>query len=295
MAAKGNRGAGTSKFRRALWWSILGLCVAILGVCGFLVARFLPLAPRDSRQIVVPALEGSVLADGDGQIDETLFDVTFVYRQDAGSAPGTVLRQSPAAGAMRRVIPGRAKCALRLTVSTGADSLTLPDLTGTDARETTLMLRSHGVRVRTETVTRPDLSDGQVVETSPAAGTTVHAGEAVTLRVSRPATVRTVKVPDTVGMQLPYANAAMVLRGLRPGEAETCVSPLPAGTVISQRPLAGTTVPAGTQATLIVSDGSAPALPEGNRGGASGEPRDDGGKPSDGQGQETHSAGETEE
>lgn len=286
--------AKSSRLRRVLWWSIAGLSAAILVLIGYLWVRFLPFADRNSQQLTVPELEGSVLADGDERIDASLFDVTYVYRQDDATPPGTVLRQSPAPGARRRVIPGKARCALRLTVSTGADSLTLPDLTGTNARETTLMLRSHGLRVQTESVTRPDLSDGQVVETSPAAGITVHAGETVTLKVSHPLTVRTVKVPDTVGMQLPYANAAMVLRGLRPGGAESCASPLPAGTVISQRPLAGTLVPAGTVATLIISDGSAPALPDdGQKNVVSGEPRDDGKGFEDGQG--VGGAGELEE
>lgn len=221
----------------------------------FILARYLPSTDTDAITVELPLLVGTLYAEDDERVPASLYEVVFDYRADAASAPGTVLRQDPAPTSSRRVIPNRSRCTLRLTLSTGARAVTLSGLIGKSAHEVALRLQSEGLIVKRQTVTRNDLSPGQIVSVSPAEGTVLHEGEVVTLTESTQTTRRTVRVPDVVGADAAQANSALVLRGLRPSEPRYEFSDQPAGSVISQSPTAGALVPSGTAATLTVSRG----------------------------------------
>ncbi|MBO5897992.1 MAG: PASTA domain-containing protein [Clostridia bacterium] len=239
----------------ALW-----LALAVTVFCAlYLFTVYLPRTDGDSVRLEIPDLIGTPLTENDERLPDTLYEVVYDYRADADTPAGTVLSQEPAPHATRRAIPDRARCVLRLTVSTGARSYTVPALIGVSAREATVALREAGLIVKTRTVTRNDLSAGQIIAVSPAEGTQMREGEVITLTVSDVATSRVVRVPDVVGMPLPEANAALVLHGLRP-QATTASDPtsaLGAGLVCSQQPLSGTLVPSGTRARLTLSEGRA--------------------------------------
>lgn len=237
---------------------IFGFFSVICLTATFLLARYLPRTDAQSVTVELPALVGTVYTEDDERLPASLYEVIFDYRSDATSAPGTVLRQDPAPASARRVIPDRSRCTLRLTLSTGAASYTIPPLIGKSAREVALTMQGAGLIVKRKTVTRNDLSPGQIVSVSPAEGTVMHEGEVVTLTESTQTTRRTVRVPDVVGADAATANSTLVLRGLRPAEPRYEYSTdHPAGTVISQTPTAGTLVPSGTTATLTVSKGGA--------------------------------------
>ena len=236
---------------------VLWLSLAVTVLCAlYLLATYLPRTDEISVQLEIPALVGTSLAENDERIPEALYEVVYDYRSDASAPAGTVLSQEPAPYAMRRAIPDRARCVLHLTVSTGARSYTLPALIGKSAREAAVSLRAAGLTVNTRTVTRGDLSPGQIVAVSPPEGTLMHEGEVITLTVSEVVTKQTVRVPDVIGLDAVEANRALVLRGLRPTEPTYVPSAEPRGTVISQQPLGDTLVPTGTKATLTLSDGS---------------------------------------
>ena len=67
---------------------------------------------------------------------------------------------------------------------------------------------------------------------------------------------------DLIGASAAQANSALVLRGLIPTKPTYTPSIEPPGTVIAQRPLAGTLVPAGERATLTLSAGGLSAPEE---------------------------------
>ena len=228
----------------------------------YLVAVYLPRTDADSVEVELPPLVGTAYAEDDDRLPRTLYDVVFDYRTDAATAPGTVLLQDPVPGSVRRVIPDRSRCVVRLTISTGAATTTLAHLIGTSARETALQLRAKGLIVRLDKVTRNDLSPGQVVAVSPPEGTVVREGEVVTLTESEVTTRRVLRVPDVLGSPAAAANATLVLRGLRPTEPIYQPSVEPPGTVIAQIPLPGTLVVSGRSATLTLSAGGLSAADE---------------------------------
>ncbi len=225
-------------------------------VSTYLFATYLPRRDQDSVEVTLPTLVGEVLSDSDERLPPDLYEVVYDYRPNKETAPGTVLAQEPRPGSRRRVVPGRAPCTLRLTVSTGAAQYTLPPMIGKSGKEATLQLQAQGLIVQIEQQTRKDLSPGQIVAVEPPEGSVVREGEVVTLTVSRVLTQKTVRVPDVVGNEQALANNALVLRGLKPDEPEYEYSAsIPMGCVISQRPLSGTLVPAGSSAHLVISRG----------------------------------------
>jgi len=224
----------------------------------YLLSTYLPFRDGDSVEITLPDLVGSVLTAGDERLPASHYDVVYDYRSDPSHDVGTVLSQSPAPGAVRRILPGRKPCVLRLTVSTGAAAYTLPAVMGKSGQEIASLLRSWNLRLRTVTAVRNDLSPGQVIGMDPPEGTVVHEGEVVTLTVSTVTTHKVVRVPDVQGTELALANNALLLRGLKPDAPEYKYSAtVPPGAVISQRPLSGTLVPSGSSAHLVVSLGGA--------------------------------------
>jgi beta-lactam-binding protein with PASTA domain len=95
---------------------------------------------------------------------------------------------------------------------------------------------------------------GNVISQNPVGGTLALAGSPVSLTISLgPAPVL---VPNVVGMTQPAAEAAILAAGLQVGTVTTANSPtVPAGSVISQNPSAGSSVPEGSSVSLVVSLG----------------------------------------
>ena len=106
---------------------------------------------------------------------------------------------------------------------------------------------------------------GSVISQNPTAGTSVAAGSAVNLVVSTgPAPVT---VPDVVGQTQAAATTAISGAGLVVGTVTPQSSAtVPAGSVISQNPAAGTSVAPGSAVNLVVSLGPAPVSGAGRGG-----------------------------
>ena len=99
---------------------------------------------------------------------------------------------------------------------------------------------------------------GSVISQSPVAGTQVASGSAVALVVS--SGVPQVATPNVVGLTQAAATTAIANAGLTVGAVTTASSTtVPAGSVISQNPVAGTVLPANSAVALVVSSGAAPA------------------------------------
>ena len=93
------------------------------------------------------------------------------------------------------------------------------------------------------------VAPGCVVSQSPAAGTSAGSGMAVALVVSLG-----VEVPDVVGKPRLTATTAIIAAGLTVGTVTQTYSPsVPVGSVISQNPVAGSSVASGSAVDLILS------------------------------------------
>ena len=92
---------------------------------------------------------------------------------------------------------------------------------------------------------------GLALQTQPPAGTAVAPGAGLTLIVSRGAP--SIAVPDLLGMTPADARTRLELDGLELGAITRRRTPdAPAGTVMAQRPAAGTLAAPGTVVDIIV-------------------------------------------
>lgn len=229
-----------------------------------LLARYLPPPDAQAMDLCVPSLIGTIYGEHDAIWEDGTFRVTLQYRTDDAPA-GTVLSQSPAPHAVRRVVAGKRPCELTLTLSTGVCTVALPNLIGLDADAAALRLGEMGLRVVRQAQQRADFSPGQVIAMQPPAGTLCRREDTVTLTVSATQTQRTLRVPDVTALPREVAVAALQRAGFRVREISYRPDLAPAGTVLAQFPLGGTTVTTSLHdATLILSDGSLQPTPPAN-------------------------------
>jgi beta-lactam-binding protein with PASTA domain len=160
---------------------------------------------------------------------------------------GTVVAQSPSAGEkVERDSP------VRINVSGGPGTATVPDVRGSSVDDATAELQAAGLGVQTSEV-ESDEAEGTVVSQSPAAGAKVDRGTRVSLSVSKGPSVQPVEVPDVAGFTQDEAQAQLEELGLRVRVVdETAPDPAQVGTVLRQVPPAGRSVPPGTQVTIVV-------------------------------------------
>lgn len=160
---------------------------------------------------------------------------------------GTVVAQSPKAGdKVDRDSP------VRINVSGGPGSVTVPDVRGSSVEDATAALKAAGLAVQTRQVESGD-PEGTVVEQSPAAGAKVDRGSTVTVGVSQGPTVEPIGVPDVTTLPQDEAQAQLESLGFRVRVVnEVAPGPAQVGIVLRQVPAAGREAPPGTLVTIVV-------------------------------------------
>jgi len=128
----------------------------------------------------VPDLEGLTVASARSRLQALGLRSTIT--KVASSQPaGTVIGQSPGAGT-----EVRAGATVRLRVSSGPTTVTVPDVTGIDESSARARLRALGLTVETvEEPTSDPGEDGLVVAQDPPAGTEADDGTTVVLTIAR--------------------------------------------------------------------------------------------------------------
>ena len=163
----------------------------------------------------------------------------------SNASPGTVVAQSPQAGA--RVDVGSS---VRINVSGGPGAVTVPDVVGAAAGEAADQLQAAGLQAQTREVAAEE-PRGTVVAQDPAAGTEAARGTTVRLEVS--SGPQPVAVPDVVDQSEEDARSALEALGFRVRLVEEpAPEPESVGLVLRQVPAAGREAPPGTQVSIVV-------------------------------------------
>lgn len=139
------------------------------------------------------------------------------------------------------------------TGGTGS-KVTVPNVVGHLLAGSTTALQLSGLTVGTVTsAPSSSFAAGIVMGQSPAAGTAVTPGSAVNLTVSSgAATGGAIPVPNVIGLSQSAASTAITAALLTVGGISLVNSSLPAGTVVSETPAAGTLVAASTAVSLVL-------------------------------------------
>lgn len=133
-----------------------------------------------------------------------------------------------------------------------ATTVSIPSVVGFTVPEATSELQAAGLIVGDIREVPSDQPKGVILEQNPRSGEVVAKNTRVNLTV---ATAPDPVIPDVVGLSQTDATNALLQAGFRVGTIETQDSPKPAGTVISQTPVAGNTAPKETEVSLVLSTG----------------------------------------
>ena len=132
----------------------------------------------------------------------------------------------------------------------------IPSVTGMPADDAQASLGNLGFHVERTEEFSDDVAEGLVINTDPPGGTGLHPSETVTMIVSQG--IEHVEVIDVVGQTSDDATAALTQARLTPVTEEAYSETVPAGSVISQAPEAGASVPHSSEVAITVSLGREP-------------------------------------
>jgi len=182
-------------------------------------------------------------------------EVDTVY--DADTPENTIIAQEPVFGTSRKVSEKHEqKCTVMLTVSLGAQTFKLADLTGREYREAELLMSRMGLGCKIVEEYHDTALDGYVYKMDPPAGDTVTSGDTVTLFVSRGQKVEYVSVPNFLGLIRDEAMKILIENDLALGKVNYVASDQPIGTILSQSKPEFASVPkSATKIDFTVSGG----------------------------------------
>ncbi|KFG75958.1 Stk1 family PASTA domain-containing Ser/Thr kinase [Streptomyces mutabilis] len=198
----------------------------------------------------VPALLSETEAQARDRLEEAGLDVGRVEHAYSDTVErGKVISTDPSVGT--RI---RKNDSVSFTVSDGPDTVKLPDVEGYRLDRARTVLKDEGLEPGM--VTRAfseEVPKGFVISTKPKTGTTVRAGSAVALVVSKGSPI---DVPDVTGDDLADARAELTEAGLKVKVADKQVnSEHDKGQVARQTPGSGSRAAEGDTVTLTVSKG----------------------------------------
>ena len=222
-----------------IWPWLLAFLLLVLGGLG----AFYYFSQKDES--TVPAVVGQRQESAEATVREAGFEPRAEQRESA-KPRGVVLVQSPDAGA--KLEQGKT---VLLTVSSGPPRETVPDVVG----ETTSAAVADLTAASFKSTIAQAFSDkraGTVIRQKPAAGAKLKEGASVALTASKGR--KPVVVPDVVGTTSSEATATLRAAGLD-ANLFPVPSGKPGGTVLAQRPAAGTTAKSGSKVRLNVARG----------------------------------------
>ena len=167
-------------------------------------------------------------------------------------AEGLVISQSA-----HGLVPVGTSVSLVVSLGVQANLVQVPPVTGMTQADAVTALTNAGLVLGTVTTQYSDTVDvGEVISQVPVSGVDVSAGSAVNLVVSLGVQANLVQVPPVTGMTQADAVTALTNAGLVLGTVTTQYSDtVDVGEVISQVPVSGVDVSAGSAVNLVVSLG----------------------------------------
>lgn len=226
----------------------IGLILGGAVLAGYLVTFVAYPAPLISRDHEVVRVLGLPRAEAERELQERGFQTKIEGEEaDPVTPAGHVVWQDPPP---EMVIPSGGT--VLLTLSSGPNPITVPDVVSFELEEARLVLEAAGLRVGSIDSIASASQAGVVVTTRPAIGASRAAGGSVELVVSKgPADIR---VPDVVGLRQEEARQRLEAVGLKVGSISTRQSRRGgAGIVIEQRPASGLFSPQDARVNLVIS------------------------------------------
>lgn len=248
---------------RSMFPVIAGVASAFLIVCCIsaviVLTRLFEMTTTDtSKSIDIPMFVGSIYSEGlEEQLESTYYDVEVKYIYDAEYDRNVIIGQDPEEGAKRKVNPSKGqKCALVLTVCWGAETVELEDYAYDDARDAMIELRNIGLVPSEVREQHEYISEGYVIKTDPAPGTTLKVGDTVIIYVSSGQELEYIETPKFEGCSEAEVMQMLEEYKLNLGSVRSEYNDsVPEGHCISQSRTVGEQIPIGTKISFVMSLG----------------------------------------
>ena len=225
----------------------IGILVVLLLALGGLLFWFIN--SSGGADVAVPSLIGLTRTEAEKQLKEADLVPEVTTEPSATIALDIVISQDPG-----KDVAIKSGSTVKLVVSSGIETVELPDVTGLAEADAEKQLIAKGLLVKITPQESADIASGTVISQSPAALVPVAAGSVVELFVSKG--VGEELVPDVVGQPLAQAQAAIQAAGFRfANPTQAASATVPNGSVISTDPAGGASVAASTLIRIVVSTG----------------------------------------
>lgn len=230
----------------------------------------------DSSKVPVPNVVGKTEEEAQAALNEVNLGYKATYQPSTTIPEGTVISQGTSAGT--KVAKNTT---ITLSISSGPENATVPNVVGYDQVEASSVLESAGFKVTVNQSYSDTVESGKVISQSPVGTTSTTPGATVTITVSLGKETKEVTVPNLFGHTEEDAIAQLEALGLRYNIRTQTSSNAPEGQVVGQSISAGEKVEEGTTVTLYVSAGNSSTTdPDGGNEGTTGS--DEGDNPEDG-------------
>ncbi len=235
--AKPKRAVSHSMFPIIMGVTMAFFMVAVVSGYYIVDALFLNGSSKKYETITVENFVGATYTEELAQWFEhseyySLLNLEYVY--DDTVEAGRIVSQEPAAAEKKKVLAGKQRCEMGLTVSKGRQTLILEDYTVRDYREVRAELQKLDLKVKVVNVYSDVYEIGYVIKTVPEAGTVLNLYDEVEIHVSKGSDPRTAMIPNFVGLTETEVLASVIGNQFVVGEVTYVKSDRPVGTVVSQ-------------------------------------------------------------
>ncbi|HWD09167.1 MAG TPA: Stk1 family PASTA domain-containing Ser/Thr kinase [Actinomycetota bacterium] len=231
--------------RRGLAYVLtLVLIAALLVAAGAVVYGVLS---SSTSTVVVPNVVNQTLSNAQSTLQTAgLSSTTETVASNTVPAGSVVSQFPPAQDKVNK------KTSILLSVSGGSGTVQVPDVHNQSPQQAAQQLQQAGFTVPAPiSETSPNIAQGKVTRTDPAAGSTEAKGTTVQVYVS--AGTGNSALPNVVGQSQAQATSTLQSGGFVANPASgTCDHTQAPGNVLAQSPAAGTQVPTGTAVTIQI-------------------------------------------
>ena len=246
-----SKAATARKRRTAIIMTLVVIALLLIGGSVWALSR----SAATPEAVSVPNVVGLSQADAKSQIEAAGLEWELNPEKVASDTvdKDAVASTDPAGGAQ-----AEKGSTVRVTISSGPDSVTLPDnLVGMSPDEARQAVEALGLKweVNSSKVASDTVAEGKVAQTNPSPGSKVKAGQTITAYLSSGSDQ--VEVPDLVGMSQDQARSALKAVGLELGNVTTVDSDKDKDRIVSQDPETGSKVKKGTTIAVSISTGKA--------------------------------------
>ncbi len=234
---------------KAALWVLLALAV----LAALIFVGWLLLSSDSPETTAVPDVAGMSQEDARDELESAFPNANISNEEQAHDevAEGDVIGTQPDEGTD---LASDTEEEVTLQVSTGPDSVDVPDVEGMTQDEATTELQDAGFQIgSTSQEPADDVDEGQVTRTDPEAGSQAEPESSVDIWISEGE--ETVQVPDLSGMTEDEAESALEDAELE-GSFDQQESDDPVGTVISQEPGANAEVEPGSTVNVTLAEES---------------------------------------